>query len=276
MNRRLMLYPGCAVLSRFPRYEAVSVKILAALGLEIYPVQEFCCCGASLTPGVLENWIHLPAYTLAQAERNSLDVITLCGGCTNTFRRAQESLDRDPVLLDRVNRTLERMGLSYTGVARVKHLIDVLDEYLPPDDRWVVGDAGCAVALSPPCQVSRPRRLYENREENWQGMRQIVKRMGIPIVDYPLENECCGATLLTVDRSLAIRAGSSKLRSAMTHGADTLCVACGNCLLLFERYQKRMGLEKHISIVTLAELVGRVMGIDGETGNEARERLRRH
>lgn len=69
MNRRLMLYPGCVVLGRFPRYEAVSVKILTAIGLEIHPVQEFCCCGASLSPAALVNWIHLPAYTLAQAER---------------------------------------------------------------------------------------------------------------------------------------------------------------------------------------------------------------
>ncbi len=248
------------------------MKILTALGLEIYPVQEFCCCGASLGPGMAENWIHLPAYTLAQAERNGLDVMTLCGGCTNTFRRTQESLDRNPLLLDQVNQTLGRLGLFYSGVARVRHLIDVLDEYLPRDDHRIMGDAFPAVALSPPCQVSRPRRLYEDREHTWQGMRQIVERMAIPIVDYPLENECCGATLLTVDRSMAIRAGSSKLRSAMAHGADTLCVACGNCLLLFDRYQKRMNLGKQISVVTLAELVGRVMGIECESGNLARER----
>ena len=272
MNRRLMLYPGCVVLSRFPRYEAVSVKILTALGLEIHPVREFCCCGASLGLGMVESWIHLPAYTLAQAERDGLDVMTLCGGCTNTFRRAQEFIGRSPVLLGQVNQTLAGLGLSYSGVARVRHLIDVLDEYLPRDDHRMMGDAGSAVALSPPCQVSRPRRLYKDRESDWEGMRDIVKRIGVSIVDYPLENECCGATLLPVDRAMAIRAGSSKLRSAMAHGAETLCVACGNCLLLFDHYQKKMNLGKHISVVTLAELVGRVMGIDCEKGHTALER----
>lgn len=103
-------------------------------------------------------------------------------------------------------------------------------------------------------------------------MRGIVEKLAIPIVDYPLENECCGATLLTVEPSMAIRAGASKLRSAMTHGANTLCVACGNCLLLFDRYQKRMNLEKEISVITLAELVGWSMGIECESGNMTGER----
>jgi heterodisulfide reductase subunit B len=248
------------------------VRILTALGIEIYPVQEFCCCGASLGPGMVENWIHLPAYTLAQAERDGLDIMTLCGGCTNTFRRAQESLDRNPVLVDQVNQSLAGLGLFYSGVARVMHLIDILDEYLPGDDHRMMDDAGLAVALSPPCQVSRPHRLYKNRKSTWKGMRGIIERMAIPVVDYPLENECCGATLLTVEPSMAIRAGASKLRSAMTHGANTLCVACGNCLLLFDRYQKRMNLGQQIYVVTLAELVGRAMGIECETGNMARER----
>jgi heterodisulfide reductase subunit B len=248
------------VLSRFPAYEAASRKILTALGLEIRGVEEFCCCGASLAPGIWKNWIHLPAYTLAQAERDNLDLLTLCGGCTNIFRRTEAYLLNDASLLKKVNQTLAKLGLSYSGSPRIRHLLDILEEILTPLQQKVTVQLEQKVALSPPCQVFRPTRLSGLYKTEGPGsMRRIAKAIGIQVLDYPLEDDCCGATLLTVDESLAIRAGASKLRSALDHGADAVCVACGNCLYLFDRYQKRMGIQRRVPIITLAQLVDQAM-----------------
>lgn len=261
MARSLILYPGCMVLSRFPEYEAASRDILTAIGIEIQAMEEFCCCGASLAPGIWENWIHLPAYTLAQAEKDGLDVLTLCGGCTNTFRRAEIYLKNDPRLLEKVNQTLGKLDLSYSGVVRVRHLIDVLEENLTEVSQRVTQRLDQKVALSPPCQVFRPSRLHGDRGTSHGSMRRIAEKIGIQVVDYPLEDGCCGSTLLTVDGSMAIRAGASKLRSAIDHGADVVCVACGNCLFLLDRYQKNMGIKKRVPIVTLSKLVALAIGL---------------
>ena len=260
MTRSFLLYPGCTVLGRFPEYEAASERILKTIGVEIRTVQEFCCCGASYGPGVWEDWIHLPAYTLAQAEQDGFDLLTLCGGCTNTFRRAAVYLKSDPALLGKVNHTLAKFGLSYSGVVRIRHLIDVLEANLDVLSKVVVRSLGQKVALSPPCQVFKPSRLGEGRGLDPGGMRRVVEGIGIQIVAYPREEDCCGATLLTADESMALRTGESKLRSATDFGADVVCVACGNCLFLFDRYQTKMGTDKRLPIVTLAELVERAMG----------------
>jgi len=259
MIRPFLLYPGCTVLGRFPEYEAASKRILTTLGIEIRALEEFCCCGATLAPGMRENWIHLPAYTLAQAERNDLDLLTLCGGCTNTFRRAAVYLNTKPVLLKRVNQTLAKLGLFYSGQARIRHLIDVLHENLPALSGKTTRRLEQKMAISAPCQVFRPSRLSEECEVGPGSMRRIAEEIGFQLVDYPLEDECCGSTLLTVHESTAVRIGGSKLKSATDHGADFVCVACGNCLFLFDPYQSRMGMKKKAPIVTLPQLIENVM-----------------
>lgn len=265
MNRAFLLYPGCTVLARYPDYEAESRRVLATIGIETRDLEAFCCCGASLAPGIWEEWACLPAYTLAQAERDGLDVLTLCGGCTNTFRRAETYLKNDSELLGKTNHALGKLGLSYSGGVRVRHLIEVLEENLSALSQKVKRRLKHRVALSPPCQVFRPSRLYGARKTRPGSMRRIAEKIGIQLIDYPLEDDCCGSTLLTVDQSMAIRAGTSKLMSAIDHGADVVCVACGNCLFLLHRYQKKMGLKRGVPIVTLSELLSRAMELSPET-----------
>ena len=259
MTRPFLLYPGCTVLGRYPEYEAASKRILTAIGIDFRDLEEFCCCGASLASGMWENWIHLPAYTLAYAERNDLDLLTLCGGCTNTFRRAAAYLKDRPTLLKTVNQTLAKLGLSYSGQTRIRHLIDVLLENLSALSGKTTRRLEQKVAISPPCQVFRPSRLNEECEAGLGSMRGITEEIGFQVVDYPLEDTCCGSTLLTVDESMAVRIGGSKLKSAIGHGADLVCVACGNCLFLFDRYQRKMGMEKKAPVVTLPQLIESAM-----------------
>ena len=52
---RMILYPGCLVLSRFHEYEMVSRRVLRKLGIEVLDMEEFCCCGSSLVSGVRDD-----------------------------------------------------------------------------------------------------------------------------------------------------------------------------------------------------------------------------
>ena len=120
---KMILYPGCLVLSRFHEYELASRQILSKLGIETLDMEEFCCCGSSLVSGVRDDWINLPTYSLARAERLGMDIITLCGSCTNTFLRANFYLEKDPNLLERTNSRLERLDLGYAGRTQVRHIV---------------------------------------------------------------------------------------------------------------------------------------------------------
>jgi len=258
---RMILYPGCLVLSRFHEYEMTSRQILKKLGIEVLDMEEFCCCGSSLVPGVRDDWINLPAYSLARAESLGVAIITLCGSCTNTFLRANLLLEREPDLLGRANNRLGRLGLSYTGRTTVRHILEILVDGVDEIRNSVVNPLNSKVALSHPCQIMRPSEIVGKRNPlNFQAMHEIVSALGAEVVDYPAEHDCCGSTILLSDKAMALEVGKRKLESATKAGAELLCVCCGNCLLLLDRHQGQMGLKKRIPVVSLPQIICLALG----------------
>lgn len=260
----MILYPGCLVLSRFHEYEVASRRILKKLDIEVLDMEDFCCCGSSLVPGVRGDWINLPAYSLARAEGLGLDIVTLCGSCTNTFLRANLLLEREPGLLERVNARLEKLGLNYTGRTRVRHILEILVDGVDEIRESVVNPLSFKVALSHPCQIMRPSEIVGNQNPlSFKAMWEIVTSLGAEVVDYPGEEDCCGSTILLSDKTMALEVGKRKLESAIEAGAQMVCVCCGNCLLLLDRYQGQMRLnngEKRMSLISLPQLIGLACG----------------
>jgi heterodisulfide reductase subunit B len=253
---RMILYPGCLILSRFHEYEMASRQILKKLGIEVLEMEEFCCCGSSLVPGVRDDWVNLPAYSLARAERVGVDIITLCGSCTNTFSRANLLFEREPDLLERANIRLEQLGLRYTGSTKVRHILEILADSVDEIGESVVNPPKVKIALSHPCQIMRPAEIVgESNPLKFQAMHEIVSALRAEIVDYPEEKECCGSTILLADKTMALEVGKRKLESATEAGAELLCVCCGNCLLLLDRHQGQMGLKKRIPVVSLPQII---------------------
>jgi len=241
-----------------------SRRVLRKLGIEVLDMEEFCCCGSSLVSGVRDTWINLPAYSLAQGERLGVDIITLCGSCTNTFLRANLYLERDPSLLNTVNSRLKRLGLGYTGRTKVRHIVEILVDRLDKIRECVVRPLDFKIALSHPCQIMRPSEIIRKQNPlNFQAMQEIVLALGIEIVDYPAEKDCCGSTILLFDRAMALEVGKRKLESAIEGGAEMVCVCCGNCLLLLDRYQSQMELEnggQRMPLISLPQLIGLAFG----------------
>lgn len=265
---RMILYPGCLVLSRFHEYELASRQILNKLGIKVLDMEEFCCCGSSLVPGVRDDWINLPAYSLAQAERLGVDIVTLCGSCTNTFLRVNLALERDPNLLERANSRLEKLGLRYNGRTQVRHIAEILVDHRDEIRESVVCPLNYTIALSHPCQIMRPSEIIPKQNPlNFRAVREIVSALGVEVVDYPAEWDCCGSTILLSDKAMALGVGRRKLESAIEGGAEMVCVYCGNCLLLLDRYQGQMELNKgkrRMPVLSLPQVIGMAFGFPRE------------
>ncbi len=265
---RMILYPGCLVLSRFHEYEVASRRILKKLGIEVLDMEDFCCCGSSLVSGVRDDWINLPAYSLARAESLGMDIVTLCGSCTNTFLRANLLLEREPDLLERLNIRLQKLDLSYTVRTTVRHILEILADSVDEIAESVVNPPKVKIALSHSCQIMRPTEIVGKENPlSFQAMREIVSALGAEVVGYPGEQDCCGSTILLTDKAMALEVGKRKLESAMEAGGELLCVCCGNCLLLLDRHQGQMGLKKRMPIVSLPQIIGLALGFPPhETG----------
>ncbi len=267
---KVSIFPGCMILARFQGYELASRMVLERLGYEIVDPEAFLCCGSSLLPGETENWINFSAYNLALAEQTGATLVTLCGNCTQNFKRANLLLRDDPALRSKTKLVLDRLGVGYGGGVKVYHILELLCRRLDA----VAGAAGRKIegrtALTHPCQVFRPKTISETSDnpQKPRSMRLILDALGVDVVDYPMEYECCGATALLFDEGLGLGMGKAKLESARSHGADLICGACGNCLFLIGRIQQQMTRSERktsIPALSIAQLTAVAFGFSPES-----------
>jgi len=260
--KRRAFFPGCLVLQRMPQYEKSAKRVLRELDISVENIPRAACCGAPLE-SFADQWLHLAAYNLSLAERMGLDVLTLCGNCTNSLLRADAAL-RDSSLRLQVNERLHEIGLHFEGQTAVQHLIQVLCEHLEVLRDKVTARLSLKIAVTHPCQALRPHEVSGFDDPSRpQAMRRIVELTGAEVVAYEAEYDCCGSTLYLADERLGLAAGQRKLDSAAR--ADVLVDACGNCQLLLERFQglmKRRGGESRMPVLTLPQLLGVAMDID--------------
>jgi heterodisulfide reductase subunit B len=267
---KVLVYPGCMVLARFQGYEFASRLVLEKLGYEIASIGEFCCCGATLLPGVTGNWVNLSAYSLALAEQAGADIVTLCGNCSNNFKRANQYLEKHPEVRHNTTRALAKLGLAYSGKTKIYHLLEILHDRLPDIEKLVAKTAQLKVALTHPCQVYRPTEITGTQDDPDapKSMRLIVKSLGFEVVAYRGEYDCCGATALLFDEELAISQGRSRLKSAKASNADLICAACGNCLFLLGRYQNILLQDDpdfRMSVMSIGQLAALAFGYSKES-----------
>jgi len=253
------------VLARFQGYELASRLVLERLGYQIVDSEAFLCCGSSLLPGKTDNWINFSAYNLALAEKIGVPIVTLCGNCTQNFKRANLLLRDDPALRHKTGLALGRLGVAYGSGVEVLHILELLSGRLDAITKASRRKIRARTALTHPCQVFRPKSITGtvDNPQKPQTMRRILDAMGIDTIDYPREYECCGATSLLFDEDLGLGLGRAKFESAQSHGAGLICGACGNCLFLMSRVQQRLPKserESAIPVLSITQLMAVAFG----------------
>jgi heterodisulfide reductase subunit B len=258
----MAFFPGCLVLQRMPQYEKAAKRALRELDIHLEDIPHAACCGAPLE-SFTDKWLYLAAYNLSLAEGMGLDILTLCGNCTNTLLRAKVALV-DHSLRHQVNERLYKIGLHIEGKTTVRHLVQVLSEHLEVLREKIKNRLSTKVALTHPCQAFRPHEILGFDDPlQPQAMRRIVELTGAEVIGYEGEYDCCGSTLYLVDEELALEAGQRRLSSAAQ--ADVLVDACGNCQLLLERFQGHIRQRtpgSRMPVLTLPQLLGLAMDVD--------------
>lgn len=260
MTEEKVLFAGCLVSYRFPEYELSSKRVLEALHIKTHTLPELVCCGQVLQ-GVTPKWIYMTAYNLALAEQSDMDVITLCGGCTNTFKRVQYMCRQNPPMLDDINRVLKQEGLHFSNTAKVQHLLEILNEQYDKISDSLGKRLPLKIALMNPCQVFRPAVVMNfDQPDHPRVMKKLFQSVVTDIVPYSMEDNCCGASMNMSDRPAAYQAGKKRLEELQTKGVDVLVTACGNCHLLLHCMQPEYHSERRIPCLFMPQLLGLAMG----------------
>ncbi len=268
---RYALFLGCSVPTRGLNYELSARKIAEKLGIELVDIPEFSCCGFPIRSVDQMTGFTMATRNLALAEKQGLDIITLCSACTETLTEANYHFKEHPEELVEINKRLEKSGLKYNGTVKVRHLARVLYEDIGIDElkkHFVRSLEGVRLAAHYGCHYLKPSKIYDNFDdpENPQTLDNIIESTGAEAVrNYPEKDKCCGGAILGIKESVTQQIAKSKLEPLSKMDVDAMVLICPFCSVIYEGNQKKIAKEYEIElklpVLYLTQILGLAMGI---------------
>lgn len=270
---KFLLFLGCVIPYRLSSYEISTRKVLKKLGVELVEMPEFNCCGFPMDPINHDLMLTLAARNLCLAEKEDLDILTLCNGCFSILNETNKILAEDKKLKDKINEYLEEIGMEFKGTKDVKHLVHVLKED--------VGFERIKEAVKKPltelrvaqhggCHIVRPVKYVDHGDdpENPTMLKNLIKLTGAQCLDYMDEPECCGNPVIGVNEDVPFQMAKEKLDHIKSVRAQALITVCPYCHIMYDLNQPRIERafdEKFgIPVLHYPQLLGLAMGFPPE------------
>ena len=269
---KFALFLGCNIPARVQQYDMSARAVLDILNVDLVDIREFNCCGYPVRNTDFETFVLFSARNLALAEKQGLDIVTLCKCCYGSLKKAEHLMKEDNSLRDEINVLLAKEGLEYRGTIEVRHFLSVLHKEIgipALKEKVKNGFKDLKIATHYGCHALRPSDITQFDNPVAPVLfDQLVELTGAKSIDWQLKLECCGAPLLGVNDDLSMDLAEKKLSDGKQSGADYLCVACPYCQLQFDTVQQMMssvrGTDHQLPSILFPQLLGLVMGIDGK------------
>jgi heterodisulfide reductase subunit B len=267
------LFPCCSPPVLLVQYESSSRAVLAKLGVEFMEIKDFSCCGYPLRNLSFRAFVLSSARNLALAEKNNVNIVTVCNCCFGNLKYVDHLMKEDPDLAEDVNKTLAKEGLKYDGHVGAKHLLDVLYNQVGIEaikKQIKTPFEGLKIATHYGCHILRPSKVVEFDNAIAPTIfDELVEATGAESVPWRNKLECCGAPVLGIDDDLSMDLTTTKVKSGRKAGAHYLCAACPFCHIQFDTIQKRMLsdgiIDEFLPSILYPQLLGLTMGIDRKT-----------
>ncbi|MEE9419206.1 MAG: CoB--CoM heterodisulfide reductase iron-sulfur subunit B family protein [Desulfatiglandaceae bacterium] len=268
---KYFLYWGCSLEGSGANYLVSLKPVLEALEIEFEEIEDWNCCGASLSyVGARDLAIKvLNARNLALAEtQGSYDIVVPCSSCYIQMLKVSREIQEDEGLKTQINECLAEGGRIYRGNMKVRHIMDVLYNDVGPDKikATVVKPLnGLKIAGYVGCQSVRPYGEYDSVEKP-KVQDFLLEALGAEPVPFPKKMRCCGSGIFMSEMDNCIGLVGDILEDATSHGAEMISTVCPMCALNLEIYQDRvnkaLGTEYDIPIVYLTQLMAVAFGMD--------------
>ena len=266
------LFLGCTIPLRYPSVEAGTRKVFDELGISLVDLKGYSCCPDPVVSRIVDqvSWLTLAARNICLAEKEGLDIVTVCNGCYETLAEANHELKTNPDLRKQTNGLLAEFGREFKGKIDIKHSVEVLYEDSGPEAirKKLKVDLPLKVALHYGCHMFR---TFEEGEDEWKKpnmMKELVECLGCEVVDYGLEKLCCGYPLMMIDKEFALKERiQPKLQGITDSGADCVVLNCPSCLVQFESSQaalRREGVNFELPFIYLPELMALSFGVSAK------------
>ncbi len=272
VGHKYLIFLGCAIPYRVAAFEISARKVLAKLGVELVEMPEFNCCGLPLDPVSHEMMLILAARNLAIAEREGLNIVTLCPGCAGTLKKVNRMLKEDQTLRNEINKHLGEAGLEFRGTVEAKHFMQVLIEDVGLErvkDSVVKPLTTLKVAEHNGCHILRPKEFIGfDDPEDPKTLKTLIEATGATCLDYLDETECCGAPSVGVNDKIALQLARDKLSNVKKVEAEAMITICPFCHIMYDtnevRIEKMFDETYGIPILHYPQLLGLAMGLKPE------------
>jgi len=269
---KYLIFLGCVIPYRLSSYEISARKVLQTLGVELVEMPEYNCCGFPMDPIDHDTMLTLAARNLCVAEREGLNILTLCNGCFGTLHKVNKTLKEDKEEREKINGYLKEFGMEFKGTIEVKHLVHVLAEDIGFEK---IKNAvkkpltNLRVAQHTGCHIVRPKKLIgKDDPEDPKLLKQLIGLTGAKCLDYMDEAECCGNPIIGVNEAIPFQMAKEKLDHIMAVGAQALITVCPFCHMMYDlnqpRIERTFNTKIGIPVLHYPQLLGLAMGFSPE------------
>ncbi len=261
-------YPGCSCEHSARMYDVSTRAVFEHLGAELIELDDWNCCGATAYMSVEELMSFcISARNLAMAEGLERDMVTPCSGCYVTLNKTHSYYNEYPELREKVDETLDAVGLKYNGTQSVRHALDPLVNDIGLEaiaEKVTRPLKGLKVAPYYGCQIVRPFTDLDDPDYPMM-MDRLLETLGATVVAFEYKTKCCGGAQMGTNQDLALRLVRNILLCAQRAGADLICTTCPLCQMNLEAYQgtvnRRFKLDFNIPVVYFTQLTAVAMGL---------------
>ncbi|MCS5621376.1 MAG: CoB--CoM heterodisulfide reductase iron-sulfur subunit B family protein [Nitrospinaceae bacterium] len=266
---KFALFTGCVAKGATRELMLSTHKAAEGLGFDFIEMKSASCCGAGVVSEkspLLADALNARSFSIA--EKQGLDIVTICSTCQGTLKKTEAHLNEDAEYKKKVNDILQEGGHQYSGKTRIKHFANILateEGMARLKERIKRPLTGLKVAAFYGCYVLRPseRSDFEN-PDNPTGMEDIFAVLGATPVYYPSRIKCCGFPIIMMNKNASLDMSGNALLDAIEHGADVVATGCPLCHLSLDSYQPEIEIlhktKNTIPILHLPQLVALALG----------------
>jgi heterodisulfide reductase subunit B len=252
-------YPGCSMHSSAKDYLESFKAISRYCGVELEEVKGWTCCAPTAIHGISPLLsIAIPASNLAEIEKNGKDcVVVPCAACFSRFKYAVHEIAENKEVAEKVNDCID---YEFKNSVKVLHPLEIYHDI--KHDLVITEFSKVNVVAYYGCLLTRPPKVKQFDDcENPQSMDNILKKIGLNVIDWSYKTDCCGATFNLSNKDVYMRLTGKILEEAKNVGADIIAVACPLCQVNLDSYQFQQK-EPNIPVVYFSQLIGLAYGID--------------
>jgi heterodisulfide reductase subunit B len=211
------------------------------------------------------------ARNLCIAEKENLDILTLCSSCTGNLAKVNHLLKENGKIREEVNELLKEVDYEFKGTIQVRHITRVLMEDIGMDrlKKSINNDlSGLQVSSHPGCHFVKPSDIFDQFDSPIRPkvLDELVEVTGADSLDYYNKKQCCGGGILGIKKEVSETMVAQKLENVHQAGADCMVLHCPFCKVMYDEMQRKIlkdaGKEYKIPVLFITQLLGLAMGLD--------------